>query len=195
NVIVPIHNNGKYLKYKCFRSLKTLTRFNEMEIIFIDDRRSDFETSRIIDDILYTIKDIACKKYVIGSGRASRSRNEGVYVASTDLITYLDPDNETIDDGHSILLTAILDDESLDMVVGDIVREDNVKRNVIKYSQKVQKAIKTNIFEDTKDTLIETKLTVQSIQGLIVRKDVILDNNLTMVVGALGTDTINSIIC
>lgn len=190
SVIVPIHNNGKYLKYKCFRSLKTLTRFNEMEIIFIDDGSSDSETLRIIDDILYTNKDIVFKKYVNGSGSASRPRNEGVYVASTDLITYLDPDNETIDDGHSILLTAMLDDESLDMVVGDIVREDNVKRNVIKYSQKVQKAIKTNIFEDTKDTLIETKLTVQSIQGLIVRKDVILDNNITMVEGAAGQDTL-----
>src|SRR5699024_8472272 len=46
SIIVPIHNNGKYLKYKCFRSLKSLSRFNEFEIIFIDDGSDDPETLR-----------------------------------------------------------------------------------------------------------------------------------------------------
>src|SRR5699024_11928661 len=32
SVIVPIHNNGRYLKYKCFRSLKSLTCFESLEI-------------------------------------------------------------------------------------------------------------------------------------------------------------------
>src|SRR5699024_1586177 len=120
----------------------------------------------------------------------SRPRNEGVYLASTNLITYLDPDNETIDDGHSTLLTEMLGDNTLDMVVGDIVREDNNKRNAIKYSNKVQNAIKSNIIEDTKETLIKTNLTVQSIQGLIVKKDIIIDYGITMVEGAAGQDTL-----
>jgi hypothetical protein len=190
SVIVPIHNNGKYLKYKCFRSLKTLSRFDEMEIIFIDDGTNDYETLRIIQDLLNTHKEIVFKRYEKGSGSASRPRNEGVYLATTNLITYLDPDNETIDDGHSLLLTEMYEDETLDMVVGDIVREDNNKRNSIKYSRKVQRAIKTDIIEDTKEALIKTNLTVQSIQGLIVKKSVILDNNIIMVEGAAGQDTL-----
>src|SRR5699024_2031053 len=120
----------------------------------------------------------------------SRPRNEGVYLASTNLITYLDPDNETIDDGHSILLTEMLEDDTLDMIVGDIVREDNNKRNAIKYSNKVQNAIKSDIIEDTKETLIKTNLTVQSIQGLIIKKDIILNNNISMIEGAAGQDTL-----
>src|SRR5699024_12314418 len=51
SVIVPIHNNGKYLKFKRFRSLKTLSKFNKMEIIFVNDERSDHETERSIEDI------------------------------------------------------------------------------------------------------------------------------------------------
>ncbi|MCK1975515.1 glycosyltransferase [Jeotgalicoccus huakuii] len=190
SVIVPIHNNGKYLKYKCFRSLKSLSRFNEMEIIFIDDGSTDFETLRIIDDIISSNDGIVFKRYENGSGSASRPRNEGVYLASTNLITYLDPDNETIDDGHSTLLTEMLNDESLDMVVGNIVREDNNKRNAIKYSTKVQNAIKSDIIEDTKETLIKTNLTVQSIQGLIVKKNIIINNDIIMVEGAAGQDTL-----
>lgn len=190
SVIVPIHNNGKYLKYKCFRSLKTLSRFDEMEIIFIDDGTSDYETLRIMQDLLNNHEEIVFKRYESGSGSASRPRNEGVYLATTNLITYLDPDNETIDDGHSFLLEEMYNDEALDMVVGDIVREDNKKRNAIRYSNKVQRAIKTDIIENTRDALIKTNLTVQSIQGLIVKKNIIIDNNINMVEGAAGQDTL-----
>jgi len=78
SVIVPIHNNGKYLKYKCFRSLKMLSRYEDMEIIFIDDGSTDLETIRIINDILLSNKEIVYKHYETGSGSASRPRNEGI---------------------------------------------------------------------------------------------------------------------
>src|SRR5699024_2187091 len=114
SVIVPIHNNGKYLKYKCFSSLKRLKCFNDLEIIFVDDGSTDKETLRIIEDIRST-HDIVYKRFETGSGSASRPRNEGVYLATTDLITYLDPDNEAVDDGYSILLNEIHSDSELDM--------------------------------------------------------------------------------
>lgn len=190
SMIIPIHNNGKYLKYKCYRSLKSLSRFHEIELIFIDDGSNDLETMRIINDIILNNNNIIYKKFENGSGSASRPRNEGVYLATTNLITYLDPDNETIDDGHSILLTKILEDSSIDMVVGDIVREDNEKRNEIRYSKKIKKAIGTDIIKDTRKTLIESNLTVQSIQGLIIKKDIILNNNISMIEGAAGQDTL-----
>jgi len=190
SMIIPIHNNGKYLKYKCYRSLKSLSRFHEIELIFIDDGSNDLETMRIINDIILNNNNIIYKKFENGSGSASRPRNEGVYLATTNLITYLDPDNETIDDGHSILLTKILEDSSIDMVVGDIIREDNEKRNEIRYSKKIKKAIGTDIIKDTRKTLIESNLTVQSIQGLIIKKDIILNNNISMIEGAAGQDTL-----
>src|SRR5699024_1528842 len=92
SVIVPIHNNGKYLKYKCFSSLKRLKCFNDLEIIFVDDGSTDNETIRIIEDIKST-HDIVYKRFETGSGSASRPRNEGVHLATTNLITYLDRDN------------------------------------------------------------------------------------------------------
>src|SRR5699024_4232068 len=84
----------------------------------------------------------------------------------------------------------MINDDTLDMVVGDIVREDNNKRNAIRYSNKIKKAMKTDIIENTKETLIKTNLTVQSIQGLIVKKDIITENNILMVEGAAGQDTL-----
>jgi len=189
SVIVPIHNNGKYLKYKCFSSLKRLKCFNDLEIIFVDDGSTDNETIRIIEDIKST-HDIVYKRFETGSGSASRPRNEGVHLATTNLITYLDPDNEAVDEGYSVLLNEINSDPELDMVVGNIIREDNEKRNSIRYSTKVKRAINSDIITDTKEALIKTNLTVQSIQGLIVKKNIIIENNINMVEQAAGQDTL-----
>src|SRR5699024_365154 len=189
SVIVPIHNNGKYLKYKCFSSLKRLKCFKDLEIIFIDDGSTDNETLRIIEDIRST-NDVVYKRFETGSGSASRPRNEGVNLASTNLITYLDPDNEAVDDGYSILLNEIHYDPELDMVVGNIIREDNEKRNSIRYSTKITKALNSDVISDPREVLIKTNLTVQSIQGLIVKKKVITENNINMVEAAAGQDTL-----
>src|SRR5699024_9128910 len=189
SVIVPIHNNGKYLKYKCFSSLKRLKCFNDLEIIFVDDGSTDNETLRIIEDIRST-HEIIYKRFETGSGSASRPRNEGVYLATTNLITYLDPDNEAVDDGYSILLDEIHSDPELDMVVGDIIREDNEKRNAIRYSTKIRRALNSDVITDTRNALIKTNLTVQSIQGLIVKKNIITENNISMVEAAAGQDTL-----
>src|SRR5699024_5323616 len=190
SMIVPIHNNGKYLKYKCYLSLKYLTCFNDLEIIFVDDGSSDYETLRIIEDILSENPDIVYKRFEKGSGSASRPRNIGIELATTDYITFLDPDNEAISDGFSVLLENMLEDQELDMIVGNIVREDNVKRNEINYYNKVVKVNDGEVIDNTRRVLIGTNLTVQSIQALIVKKDILLKNNLRMVEGAAGQDTL-----
>src|SRR5699024_8948542 len=84
SMIVPIHNNGKYLKYKCYLSMKYLTCFNDLEIIFVDDGSTDFETLRIIKDILSENQEIVYKRFEVGSGSASRPRNVGMEMATTD---------------------------------------------------------------------------------------------------------------
>ena len=190
SVIVPVHNNGRYLLFKCFNSLKKLTCFDDLEIILVDDGSTDYETLRIVEDILYKNPEIVYKKLPTGSGSASRPRNIGVELSNTNLITFLDPDNEAIDDGYSILLNEMITDESIDMIVGSIVREDNIKRNEISYFNKVKNILIDNKITDTREALININLSVQSIQALIVKKNIIEDNNLSMVEGAAGQDTL-----
>ncbi|WP_052747399.1 glycosyltransferase family 2 protein [Salinicoccus sediminis] len=190
SIIIPIHNNGKYLKFKCYNSIKKLSCFNELEIIFIDDGSTDYETLRIVEDICNENSEIIYKRFEKGSGSASRPRNVGIDLATTDYITFLDPDNEAIDDGFSILLDKILQNDEIDMIVGNIVREDNLKRNEINYYSKVIKENVNDVIENTRDVLIKTRLTVQSIQALIVKREILIDNNLKMVEGAAGQDTL-----
>lgn len=191
SVIVPIHNNGKYLENKCFRSLQRLSIFNDLEIIFVNDGSTEEETNQIIKRLLRRYPDIIYFEFENASGSASIPRNKGVEIATSDLITFLDPDNEATGDGFTKLLEVIERDDSLDMVVGNMVKEDQNEKSIFNYYKTVQHYnFKNDIIEDTKAFLKRSFLKAQSIQAMIVRKNVIANNDIKMVEGAIGQDTI-----
>ncbi|SDL25060.1 glycosyltransferase [Lacicoccus qingdaonensis] len=189
SVIVPIHNNGTYLEEKCFASLKRSSSFDKMEIIFINDGSTDETTLKIISRLRRRHPDIVYIENEAGSGSASKPRNQGVRAATTEYITYLDPDNEATGDGYHYLLN-LIQDQGVDMVVGNIVKEDSHRRIGGKYTDILKRNNKGKMFvSDPKDFLIRSDMRVQSIQAVIVRKSVIIDNDLIMVEGAAGQDT------
>ena len=124
SVVVPIHNNGKYLENKCLRSLKRQSIFDDMEVIFVNDGSTDSETINIINRLIRRNPDIKYFEFEEASGSASTPRNKGVEIATTNYVTFLDPDNEATGDGFTKLFNEIEADESLDMVVGNMVKED-----------------------------------------------------------------------
>lgn len=191
SVIVPIHNNGKYLENKCLRSLKRQSVYDDMEIIFVNDGSNDEETVNIVNRLIRRNPDIVYFEFDQASGSASTPRNKGVELATTELITFLDPDNEATGDGFSKLLAEIEADETLDMVVGNMVKEDQDEKSIFNYYKTVQHYnFKSDVIEDTKSFLKRSFLKAQSIQAMIVRKNIIDNNNIKMVEGAIGQDTI-----
>lgn len=189
SVIVPIHNNGTYLEEKCFASLKRSSSFNKMEIIFVNDGSTDETTIKIINRLRRRHPDIVYYEFETGSGSASRPRNKGARIASTNYITYLDPDNEACGDGFHQLLE-VMRTQNVDMVVGNIIKEDNDRRVAGKYTGTIKKYNKDRLLiEDPREYLINAGMRVQSIQALIVKTSVIVENDLTMVEGAAGQDT------
>ncbi|TVT29847.1 glycosyltransferase [Salinicoccus cyprini] len=191
SVIVPIHNNGRYLEDKCFRSLTRSSIFDNMEIIFVNDGSTDEETIKIIHRLRRRYPDIVYYEFPEGSGSASRPRNKGAELVSTRYMTYLDPDNEATGDGYADLLNQLQENPEVDMVVGNIIKEDNKRRAVFQYSQTVRKYNnKNNYIEDTHDFMKESGLRAQSIQAVIIKTDVVRRNNIQMVEGAAGQDTV-----
>lgn len=191
SVVVPIHNNGKYLENKCLRSLKRQSIFDDMEVIFVNDGSTDQETINTINRLIRRNPDIKYFEFETASGSASTPRNKGVELATTNYVTFLDPDNEATGDGFTKLFNEIEADESLDMVVGNMVKEDQNEKSIFNYYKTVQHYnFKSNIIEDTKGFLKRSFLKAQSIQAMIVKKSVIESNNIKMVEGAIGQDTI-----
>nr|WP_263313760.1 glycosyltransferase [Mammaliicoccus sp. Marseille-Q6498] len=191
SVIIPIHNNGTYLEDKCFKSLRRSSIFNKMEIIFVNDGSTDEETKAIINRLRRRYPDIVYYEYPEGSGSASRPRNKGIELANTEYITYLDPDNEATGDGYAHLLNEIKTNNNVEMVVGNIIKEDNKRRSLFNYVGTVKKYNNDQLLiENPKKFMKVCGLRAQSIQALIIKASVIKDNQIKMTEGAAGQDTL-----
>lgn len=189
SVIIPIHNNGKYLEEKCFRSLKRSSIFSKMDIILIDDGSTEDVTLKIINRIRRRYPDVKYYRFPEGSGSASRPRNYGIKMVETEYLTFLDPDNEASGDGYSILLEELRKDKELDIVLGNVMKEDYIKKSSLNYTYYIKKFNGDYVITDPKNFLIEAGLRAHSIQALIVRTSIVKENNLYMIEGAAGQDT------
>lgn len=119
SVIVPIFNNGEYLLHKCFSSLKRSSMFQEMEIVLVDDGSTDHRTPHIVRDLERKNANVKVFFYTDGgSGSASRARRQGVELASTDYIAFLNPEDEETNDGYAKLFH---EKEDFDAVIGNTI--------------------------------------------------------------------------
>lgn len=190
-VIVPTYNNGQHLYGKCFMSLRRSSMFDEMEIIIVDDGSTDKETLMIIDRLDRQYSNVKLFKFNDGgSGSASRPRNKGIELSTTDYITYLDPDNEAVNDGYANLYEVLID-EDYDLVVGNMKKCDIKEYDFNYYKDIVHYEAKTEFHNyDVSEFLGNTYFKAQSIQALMVKKEIIVKNNLKMVEKAVGEDTL-----
>ncbi|WP_416729818.1 glycosyltransferase [Fictibacillus sp. JL2B1089] len=190
SVIIPVYNNGDHLMHKCFNSLKRSSIFNELEIILVDDGSTDQYTTKMVNRLGREYSNV--KTYLFndnGSGSASRPRNKGIEIATSKYITYLDPDNEAINDGFAQLLHEIeLGD--YDMVVGNMLKIDTEPSHFNYYKTVMQFNHSDVIEGNKKGYLANSSFKAMSIQALMVKKEVIEHNSLIMPEGAAGQDTV-----
>jgi glycosyltransferase involved in cell wall biosynthesis len=192
SVIIPVYNNGEHLYGKCFMSLRRSSMFKNMEIIIVDDGSTDDRTIKIVQRLERLYDNVNVYRFNDGgSGSASRPRNKGIELATTNYITFLDPDNEAVNDGYYELYK-ILSNNDYDLVVGDIKKLDTKTSNFDYYKSVVKLCNGKTEFEikDSKEFLKQTFFKAQSIQALMVKKDLLILNNLKMIPGAIGEDTL-----
>lgn len=191
SIIIATYNNGNHLLYKCFNSLRRSSIFNDMEIIIVDDGSTDNYTQNVVKYIDSKYKNV--KTYLYddgGSGSASRPRNKGFEMSTAKYITYLDPDNEAINDGYKVLYDNI-NGTDLDLVIGGMDKLDtsqmgfNFHNVMLTYNNR-----KDILTGDKKEFLIKSKFYVMSIQALLFKRELIEKNNLKMIEGVFGEDTI-----
>src|SRR5699024_7575417 len=110
SVVIPIYNNGPHLLHKCIKSLHRSSIFDQMELVMVDDGSTDIDTIHAINALEKELEWVQVYRYEPGgSGSASRPRNKGLELASCDYITYLDPDNEALNDAYVKLLHAVIE--------------------------------------------------------------------------------------
>ena len=188
SVVVPIFNNGRHLTYKCFASLKRMDRFDESEIILVDDGSTDRFTRQAIDRLARRHGNVVTYLFPTGgSGSASRPRNKGVELARSERIAFLDPDNEVLSDRYAELLAELDQDPTLDFAVGHMKKL--AEKTSIIALPKIRKQGRTGC-DQPKAYLLENRFSVQSIQALVVNRRFLQEHQLEQVVGAVGQDSL-----
>lgn len=191
SVIIPTYNNGDHLLNKCFNSLKRSSIFDQMELVIVDDGSTDDYTPRVINHLSDRYSNITTYFYSDGgSGSASRPRNKGIEIASSPFVTYLDPDNEAINDGYRYLLEEITTGD-YDFVVGNMLKVSDKVLNFNYYKTAMQ-FNKGDVIQrrNIKQYMLDTSFKAMSIQALVLKKDLVTKNGLKMVERAIGQDTL-----
>ena len=191
SVIIPTYNNGDHLLNKCFNSLKRSNIFDQMELVIVDDGSTDNYTPSVINNLSDRYPNIKSFFYNDGgSGSASRPRNNGIEIATSPYITYLDPDNEAINDGYHHLLDE-MSTGNYDFVVGNMLKVSDKVLNFNYYKTAMQ-FNKGDVIQkkNVKQYMLDTSFKAMSIQALVMKKELVTKNNLRMVEGAIGQDTL-----
>ncbi|WP_241180915.1 glycosyltransferase [Kocuria marina] len=191
-VVVPVFNNGKHLVSKCFRSLERSTIFRDMEILLIDDGSTDHDTVLAVRELAARYDNVRAHFFETGgSGSASRPRNEGLKLATAPYITYLDPDNEALNDGFRVLLETVRE-LGVQFAIGDMIKLSSYRRHVPNV-----KILTKNLPEDPtgglmvpEDALQRINFQPMSIQALVADTHWLRAIGLHQPVGALGQDSL-----
>lgn len=193
SVVIPIYNNGAHLEFKCFESLRRSTLFEQMEILLIDDGSTDSRTVRTVKDLAARYSNVRTHYFETGgSGSASRPRNHGLLMASAPWITYLDPDNEALNDGYAKLLELARNNRS-NFAIGNMAR-NAVGRKLVNYvrilrKQIIQNEVAADTYKVDETVLPKINFTPMSIQALVANTQWLRSLGIEQPVGAVGQDS------
>ena len=193
SVILAVYNNGLHLYGKAFSSLQRSSIFEDMEILLVDDGSTDGQTTTYVNYLAEKYGNVRVFFFNDGgSGSASRPRNKGVGMASAKHITFLDPDDEAVDDGYAKLLHRACD-EKCELVIGN-ASNYAVSQSEIDYYTQLYGLYGKNPITDFDGRILLKKLDYDPvrIQSMVIEKKLLVDNNLTQVEGAVGEDTLLS---
>lgn len=191
SVIIPVYNNASFLITKCIPSLQRNKLWPQMEILLIDDGSTEPQTIQVREDLAKSHPNITVFSYEDGgSGSASRPRNKGIELATADLVTFLDPDNEISSGGYDRLVDIFErekeNDAELGFVSGYQVKVTQTSKPLGHHTDKSISKIddlKTHFFGRNKFPVIST-------QAAVICRKLFKNKGFRFVERAAGQDTL-----
>ncbi|MCG9056337.1 glycosyltransferase [Laribacter hongkongensis] len=192
SVIVPVFNNGRFLRAKCIESLMRNQLWPRMEVLLIDDGSNDPETLHIVATLAREHRNIRTFYFDDeGSGSASRPRNKGISLAQAPLISFLDPDNEISPGGYDVLVSLYSEandqrHEGVDFISGYHVKVESQAKPIGKHASQ-----RLLVIEDLKSRFLESgTFPVIATQPAVINRRIFETGELRFVEKAAGQDTL-----
>ncbi|EXF24561.1 hypothetical protein BG28_05320 [Nesterenkonia sp. AN1] len=190
-VVVPIYNNGDHLRHKAFASLRRSEMFDRMHVLLINDGSTDASTFDTIEELAHSYPNVSAFHHASGgSGSASRPRNTGLALSFTEFVTYLDPDDEELDDGYLVLLDELRSRPEADFSLGTMAVWTH-RYSVHDYHAWFADGVehRDGLVWPHRDTLRTLNFRPASIEALVARTDWLKGLGLVQPVGAVGQDS------
>lgn len=178
SIVVPVYNKAKYLE-QFLESLIEQT-LDDIEIILVDDgsKDSSLDISREYQKRDKRIKIIAQKNQGV-----SVARNVGIENATGDYVAFADPDDRVSPDMLQKMYEKCIETDS-PVAISNYYQE--TKKAVIKRELKTSKDVlnKEAIYNDILSKMIgpltiDEETIMASVWRLLIKRDVILENNIT----------------
>ena len=187
SVIIPVYNNSRFLLTKCLPSIFSNKRWEEFELILVDDGSTDGVTLDVLEDLKKTYSNIVViRNDGNGSGSASRPRNQGIDRASAKLISFLDPDNEICLGGYDKLLDKFDNNQNVDFISGFHVKVSDSVKVIGRHTDKPSSVIK----DPASGYFKRGKFPVVATQAAVISKEFLNSNNIRFVERSAGQDTL-----
>lgn len=190
-VVVPIYNNGDHLRHKAFASLRRSGIFEKMHVLLINDGSTDASTVDTIEELAHAWPNVSAFHHSLGgSGSASRPRNTGLALSFTEFVTYLDPDDEELEDGYWELLERLRAEPEADYALGTMAVWTR-RYGVHDYHQWFQTGVehRDGLHWPAADALVRLNFRPASIEALVARTAWLQGLGLVQPVGAVGQDS------
>ncbi len=186
SIILPVFNAEKTLNDSFDSILNQDFGFENLEVIFVDDKSTD-NSVEIIKGFAENYENVKLICLEENSGFAGKPRNVGMENATADYLMFLDPDDVFLENACSVLYENITKD-NLDMVSGNyvLVLGDDEFPNVWGNINLTDNQLTISSFEEEEKVLSLNA----SVWTKIFRKDFILDNKITFPVGVPGQDLV-----
>lgn len=187
SIIVPVYNVEKTLD-AAFESIKNQSfGFENLEVIFIDDKSTD-NSGKLIKKYASEYENVKAIFLDENSCFAGRPRNIGIENASSDYLMFLDPDDIFLENACEILYKNITAND-LQIVSGNylITRNDETvlnSWNVINLNE--NEFIEINLIDENPNLLLPTP----SVWSKIFKKELILKNDINFLVGVPAQDLV-----
>lgn len=190
-VIVPIYNNGNHLRHKAFASLRRSCMFDQMHILLINDGSTDPVTMEIVEELAHTWPNVSAFHHPRGgSGSASRPRNTGLELSFTPYVTYLDPDDEELEDGYWELMEKLESEPEAEFALGTQAQWTHDYSELDCHSwYHGTIPYREGLYRPHRQTLAEISFRPASIESIVARTEWLKSLGLVQPVGAVGQDT------
>ncbi len=125
DIIVPVYNTPEQDLLRCLNSINKQT-YSNYHVIIIDDG-SATTTANILDDYCSNHPKFTVKH--IPNGGVSNARNIGLSLSTSEYLTFVDSDDEVLENFLSESLE-LLTNNNLDMIVGGYleIKDNEIKR-------------------------------------------------------------------